>query len=254
MEFPFELNDDKNKGFRNIYNIVPSYPDVLYMEVYQEYICGYDPVQDYYSYFNKGTKTFIDTRFVNEISNFIWVNLETNHSQYYIGKPRTETGKEILRNLNRKSIELHTLIAILADIPNPDNYLHVDHNSHSSDNRTANLKWSSSKPYKLRYGNPLPYPEDVDKSEMWVNITWHVTNETGPNGEVVHYSFFKVGHPHLREKIWVTSKSNKFTNQEKLDMAKKKIEEFRDTCPIKKRFHEEIDKFNELIDEYEQSV
>ena len=220
----FTIDDD----IRNRYYEVPQYPDVTHLDI----VYMYEQVQ-------VSTKVFVDTCFVSKLVNFIWFNLKTNHSSYYIGKPRNRAGRELLKPLNRRRIELHTLIAIIANIPNPNNYLYVEHIKCTEDNRIENLNWSSNKPYKFKRGD-LPYPDDVGNSENNPHITWHL-------------SYFKVSHPILRKKMWTTSKTTEFTNQQKFEQAKNKLEELclLKSCPNNDK---ELEKFNELIDEYEQSV
>jgi hypothetical protein len=251
MEYPFEIYDDIN-DVRNDYNIVPGHPEVVYIDIVNRYICGYNNVEQYYSYCCKLTKTLVDTRFVSELVNFMWYDLKTNHSTYYIGRARTDLGKEILTRFNRKSIEMHTLLALLAKVPNPNNYQYVDHYD-SLDNRVENLFWSPTKPYKLKHGIDIKHPDDVTR-EVTTDITWHITNETGPGGDLKHKTFFRVDHPYLRDKSWVTSKSSRLTNQEKLDQAINKYHELNKlyTCPIKRRIYIEREKFIELIDEYDE--
>ena len=214
--------DDKHGEVRNRYNVVPQYPEVTYIDI----VNMYDQV-------HISTKVFVDTCLVRKLMDFIWFDYKSNHSHYYVGKPRNEFARNIIKPLKRRWIEMHTLIAILASVPNPNNYSHVDHITFSSDNRAENLKWSPYKPYKLKHGS-LPYPDDVDKC-VNTAITWH-------------FDCFKVSHPLLRKKSWKTSKS--CTNQQKLDQAIKKYEELTalKTCP---KSDEEYEKFIELIDEYE---
>ena len=249
MEYPFTITDDVH-GVRNEYNIVPNHPDVVYIDIVTEYIYDYDFEDGDYRHWCGVVKVLVDTRFVNELVNFMWYVLKTNHSTYYIGKPQNYMGNEILRMFNRTRIEMHTLIALLANIPNPNNYEYVDSLAWS-DNRVDNLFWTQTRPYKLKYGEDLEYPDDVDKDLSIQNITWHVTNANELTGR---QTFFKVDHPYLRDKSWITSKSSKLTNQQKLDQALKKFQELNQVynCPVKLKLCIEREKFIELIDEYDE--
>ena len=242
MAYPFSITDDD--GFINDYNTVPDHPDIVYINIVTER-CRHCSVI---------TKTLVDIRFVNELANFMWYGLKTNHSTYYIGKPRNDFAKEVLARFNRKNIEMHTLVALLADIPNPNNYKYVGSFAWS-DNRVENLYWSPNKAYKLKYGEDLEYPDDVKEKSN--KITWHVTNETGLDGTVVHKTFFKFGHPYLGDKSWSSSKSSKFTNQEKFDTAIKKYHEFTEKLvnefPLVSKIENERETINELIYEYDES-
>jgi hypothetical protein len=248
MEAPTEYFQDGR--FRNTFEMVHRLPEITHVEVAEYFTIGYNSESDYYSYMTEMKVFIVDSVFVKDLINFTWYRMKTNHGSYSLGKPRTEKGKEFLQRIGRDNIEMHTLLALVAGIPNPNSLLYVDHVTHSRDNRIANLTWSDTKPYRQLHGEDIRYPDGHVGDER---IKYHIASELGPNGEVIHKPFFKVSHRSLRSKSWFTSRSPKMTNQQKLEQAKKKLKELDDVdkvLPGMIALDVLWDRMIELMDEY----
>ncbi len=244
---------NKDGTSRNEYYTLLRNPDITYILISDVYVISYNFDGDYYSYAFDQCTVLVDTVFVKDILNFEWKRMKTNHGDYFIGKPRNEDGVNFLKRIGRHSVELHTMIALLASVPNPNRYEFVDHITYSKDCRVANLTWSATKPYRIMNGESLQYPGMKEHPE----IRWKVSNVM-ENGQAVQKSFFSVSHPRMRSKSWYTSRSSNLTQEQKFEQAKKKVYELErldeQECPLKAAYHDMWEGIYELIDEYDESV
>jgi hypothetical protein len=228
MEQVFEFEEG---CIRNEYKILPCNPSLVFLEVVYMYV-------DNGSEWNELYRTIVDVVFIHKLIDFIWSKMNTNHGPYYLGKPRTPDGVDLLERLNRDSIELHVLIAFLSNIPNTCNHKYVEHLSYSYDNRASNLIRCPTEPYKVLPEEELPYPDGIKQVH---GITWHG-------------SFFRVSHPQLRDSSWDTSDTG--TIQERFQQAEMKRKELtnRDETLYNKKMHfdRQWECLIELYDKYEE--
>jgi hypothetical protein len=240
MNFPFHIGGVED-GVCNTYNVYRE-NEFAYVEIGHYYVLGYNEEKHYYSYGCSQRTVFVEVSVVEHMINFMWRKISSNHGCYYEGVPRNEKGREFLNKLGWEQIELHTLIAMVMNVPNPNNFPFVDHVLNPLENRTGSLCWSATKPYAVVDEDVEEYPRDVDVGARNIEgIDWDVDG------------FFKVSHPLLREVSWETEKSSHVSNQDKFEQAVKKVaeldEEYLKQFPEKSKWHQ--DELMEAMAEYE---
>lgn len=176
----------------------------------------------------------IDTKYVENLKNFIWYRLNTDDGNYFATTLNSKTQLLIPPEMKvYHQVLLHRLIAHLANLPNPNNYTTVDHiDRETLDNREANLRWLSQGDQnrntnkRNRKVNARELPDDIEVP-LPKYITWNVSRETTKAGKVLERKFFRIEkHPSQDNKTWTTTKRADVSNQTKLNEAKEKLEIF----------------------------
>jgi len=174
--------------------------------------------------------TLVNTRLVNELVKFVW--FQHSSKVYTVSTINDETRKLVERfhifDGVDKSLLLHRYIAALAQIPCQNNATYIDHIDRLTlDNRIENLRWATQSDQnrnqgkKTRQRTACRLPDDINVTVLPKYITW--------NPEKTR-TFFRIEcHPVLIGKQWSSSKSKKFTNQEKFDQTLNQLAEFEST-------------------------
>jgi len=180
--------------------------------------------------------TVVDTKYVKYLELFSWnkINTEKGNGSYFGAENTKISNRLCVEKLKLpfeygKQLLLHRLVAHLAGLPNPENYPSVDHiNRETLDNRAKNLRWLSQADQNRNTGKrnrkvgSQALPDDISKEPLPKYVTWYMNTETTKAGTTLERKFFRIEkHPAQTDgKSWSTSKSSKFTNQQKLDQAK----------------------------------
>jgi hypothetical protein len=178
--------------------------------------------------------TVIDTAYVKYLKLFSWSKINTE-GVYFAAMNTNETNRECIAPLQLpfeygKQVLLHRLVVCLAKHPNPEGHRTVDHiDRETLDNRAENLRWLSQADQnrntdkRNRKKGSQALPDDIEVP-LPKYITWNVTHEKTSGDNILERKFFRVEtHPEQKGKTWSTSKSAKFTNQQKLDQAKAEL-------------------------------
>jgi hypothetical protein len=175
--------------------------------------------------------TVVDTICVELLQDFKWAKIRTDTGVYFSARVTNrayEKWKDTINFDDKQQVQLHRLVAMRYH-PNPNKFKYVDHiDRHTLDNRIKNLRWLSqsdqnrNQDKKKRQSTARDLPLDIEQVPLPKYINWNP--ETLKNGTV--RTFFRIEcHPALKGKQWSTTKSKKFSNQEKLNEAKKKLVE-----------------------------
>jgi hypothetical protein len=164
--------------------------------------------------------TLVNTRLVPELVKFVWFR---HSSEAYTGASINDETRNLVDRFHifdgvDKTLLLHRYIAALAQIPNTNGGTYIDHIDRLTlDNRIENLRWATQSEQnrnqgkKKRQCTAKDLPTDIVQKELPKYVTWNPEEKR---------TFFRIeGHPALKVRQWSSSKSKKFTNQEKYDMT-----------------------------------
>jgi hypothetical protein len=198
-------------------------------------------INDEYSTIRISSDTYdhtvlFDTKYAKYIAMFSWNKLHTEDSGVYFAARNTHyTHENCIKQLdipieNQHQLLFHRLVAFMAKLPNPEGHTTVDHiDRETRDNRAENLRWLSQADQnrntdkRNRKKDAKPLPDDI-QVPLPKYITWNVTHEKTSGPDLLERKFFRIEkHPAQTGKVWSTSKSAKFTNQQKLDQAKTEL-------------------------------
>ncbi len=186
----------------------------------------------------KGTYNFttvVDTRMVAELQHFGWFRVNTPSGIYF----GTSMGDSMKRHLNSLSLAdaandtllLHRFIAYVV-IPNTDieNATYVDHiDRQYLDNRVKNLRWATqslqnrNRDKKKRHHNACALPNDITLKKLPLYLQWRCESEKMKYFVIECHPALKIGKV---RKSWSSTKSQKVSNQDKLEQALKQLAEF----------------------------
>lgn len=173
-------------------------------------------------------RTIIDTKYVGDLKKFVWYRLNTDDGNYLATTLNSKTVKLLPAGMDVfHQVLLHRLVVCLAKHPNPEGHRTVDHiDRETLDNRAENLRWLSQADQnrntnkRNRKKGSQALPDDIELP-LPKYITWYMNRETTKADTELERKFFRIEkHPAQSGKVWTTSKSAKFTNQQKLDQAK----------------------------------
>lgn len=228
----------------------------IYIEVPNTEYTVFTMISEDYEY-----KTVVDTKFVKYLELFKWFKINTDDGIYFGSINTNESNRGCITKLELpfeygKQLLLHRLIAYLAQLENPNNHTSVDHiNRQTLDNRSKNLRWLSQSNQnrntdkRQRKYNAQKLPDDIELP-LPKYITWNLNREKTSGENILERRFFRVEKHPAQEKAWTSSKSSKFSNQEKLDCAKKELERLNTLInpePDKILRDQLLKEYNELI-------
>ena len=185
--------------------------------------------------------TVVDTICVELLQDFKWAKINTDHGIYFSARVTNRAYDKWNNTINfdeKNQVQLHRLVA-MRHHPNPDGLRYVDHiDRQTLDNRIKNLRWFSqsdqnrNQDKKTRQCIARDLPLDIDTKELPKYVTWNsepLKTKDDTKEKKFRYFFRIESHPALKTinlRQWSTSKSKKFSNQEKLNEARKKLIEF----------------------------
>ena len=157
--------------------------------------------------------------------------LNINRTWYFWkgGNSVKNSGGYIMATINYKSVYLHHIIMERMGIPKPGEGYSIDHiNRNKLDNRRKNLRWASqsvqnsntSKRNRKDIARPLP--EGITQDMLPKYVVYY--KECYNKEKELYREYFKIEKHSKLEKPIMSSKSNKFSIQDKLKDIKEKLD------------------------------